>query len=57
MSSKIDKARRKQRKIKATRFANNLDKREAELWINHKRINPYVKCNADFQTKVEKYET
>ena len=57
MSGKAEKAKRRQKKIQVTRFANELDKREVERWNAHKKTNPFVKCNADFQTKVEKYET
>jgi len=57
MSGKVEKAKRRLKKIQATRFANELDKREVERWNAYKKTNPSAKCNADFQTKVEKYDT
>ena len=52
MSGKREKAKRRQKKIQATRFARELDNMEAKLWKKHKQANPHIKCNAEFQAKV-----
>jgi hypothetical protein len=55
MSGKREKIKRRQKKIRATRFANELDKTAVRLWIAHKETNPHVKCNAEFQEKIDKF--
>jgi len=52
MSAKREKERRRKRKLEARRFAAYLDTMETNIWIEHKRANPHVECNADFQAKI-----
>jgi|3_EtaG_2_1085321.scaffolds.fasta_scaffold01940_12 exoribonuclease II len=51
MASKQTEAKRRQ----ANRFAKRLDERDVIRWLKHKETNPHVKCNAEFQRKVDHF--
>jgi|GEM_PF-5510690 len=46
---------RRSKKNKAKRFAKELDSTQIKIWLKHKQANPHVKCNSEFQEKVEKW--
>jgi len=54
MSGRQEKERRRKRKLEANKFSDYLDTMEVKNWLAHKQNNPHVKCNSEFQEKIEK---
>jgi len=54
MSGKREKIKRRQRKVKAVKFAKELDNTQIKIWLKYKETYPHVQCNAEFQEKVSR---